>query len=294
MTQAWIASASPRASATMTTNSTSPPPLPFGFGIASFRLPDPRRSRRHRPASRPRHPLTLLSCPRSPRPRAPLHPCPPLPQSPPPRARRSHRPPLPSPARPPVPRPPAPSRSRSARPRPGRRPRHRLRRGGAPAAPRRRRRRGARGDLEFLDLRRMQREGPLDADAKGLLADREGLAHAGALAPQHDALEDLGAFARSLDHLEVNAHTIAGAEGGKTLPQLVTLDFVDYGAHWREKAAGPECGNRAAGGMVATRRPTRTSRCADDSAPGATDALSHGPRKAGSRAPPSLGSWPGG
>src|SRR5258707_2857111 len=82
ITQAWIASASPRASATMTTSSTSPPPLLFGFRIESFRL-DPRRSRRHRPAPRPRHPPTL-GCPPSYRPPAPLRPDPPRPQSLPP------------------------------------------------------------------------------------------------------------------------------------------------------------------------------------------------------------------
>ena len=48
-------------------------------------------------------------------------------------------------------------------------------------------------DLEPLDLRRVDREGPLDADPERLLADREGLAGAGAAAGDHDALEDLGA-----------------------------------------------------------------------------------------------------
>src|SRR5262249_54273676 len=91
-------------------------------------------------------------------------------------------------------------------------------------------------DLEFLDLRRVQRERPLDADPERLLADREGLAHARALAAEDDALEDLGPLARALDHLEVNADTIAGAEGRQAFLQLVALDAFDYGAHgeWRE------------------------------------------------------------
>ena len=55
----------------------------------------------------------------------------------------------------------------------------------------------------------MQRERSLDADAKRLLADREGLARAVALALDHDALEDLRAPARSLDHLEVDAQAVA-------------------------------------------------------------------------------------
>ena len=103
------------------------------------------------------------------------------------------------------------------------------------------------GDLEFLDLRRVQRERPLDADAEGLLADRERLARARALALEDDALEDLGAAAVALDHLEVDAHAIARVEAGKTLPQLAPLDAVDHAAHrflatprtWREKTAGP-------------------------------------------------------
>jgi hypothetical protein len=59
----------------------------------------------------------------------------------------------------------------------------------------------------------MQRERPLNADAKGLLADGERLANARALAAQHYALEDLGAFPRALDHLKVDANAIARIEG---------------------------------------------------------------------------------
>jgi hypothetical protein len=69
------------------------------------------------------------------------------------------------------------------------------------------------GDLQFLDLRRVQRKGPLDADAEGLLADGEGLTHPRALPLDHDALEDLGAAASALYHLEVDAHAIARIEG---------------------------------------------------------------------------------
>ena len=65
-----------------------------------------------------------------------------------------------------------------------------------------------------LDLRRVHGERALDADAEGLLADGEGLAHALALALDDDALEDLGAAARALDHLEVDADAVAGLEGG--------------------------------------------------------------------------------
>src|SRR6185312_16207832 len=82
----------------------------------------------------------------------------------------------------------------------------------------------ARRDLEFLDLRRVQREGPLDPDPEGLLADREGLARARALAPQHHALEYLGPFARTLDHLEVDADAVARREFRQALLELVALD----------------------------------------------------------------------
>src|SRR4051794_31298256 len=62
-----------------------------------------------------------------------------------------------------------------------------------------------RADLDPLDLRRVQRERPLDADAERLLADGERLADAGALLLDHDPFEDLDAPALSLDHLEVDA-----------------------------------------------------------------------------------------
>src|SRR5260221_12465330 len=102
------------------------------------------------------------------------------------------------------------------------------------------------GDLEFLDLRRVQRERPLDADAKRLLADREGLADAGALPLEDDPLKDLGASAAALDDLEVDAHAVARREGRKSLPLLAPLDAVGNAAHWRAKAAGPTCSRPAA------------------------------------------------
>src|SRR5680860_764713 len=71
----------------------------------------------------------------------------------------------------------------------------------------------ARGDLQLLDLRRVEREGPLDADAERLLADGERLTRAGALPLEHDPLEDLGPLARALADLEVDAHAVARGEG---------------------------------------------------------------------------------
>ena len=74
------------------------------------------------------------------------------------------------------------------------------------------------GDLDPLDLRRVHRERALHADAERVLADREGLAHALALALDHHALEDLGAAAGALDDLEVDADAVtrrrSGGRGG--------------------------------------------------------------------------------
>ena len=81
----------------------------------------------------------------------------------------------------------------------------------------------ARGQLDALDLRRVQREHALDADAEGLLAHGERLARAVALALDHDALEDLHAPARALDHLEVDLHAVARREA-RNAAQLRALD----------------------------------------------------------------------
>jgi hypothetical protein len=86
------------------------------------------------------------------------------------------------------------------------------------------------GHLELLDFRRVQRERPLDADAEGLLAHGERLARATALALDHDALEDLGAAAVPLDHLEVDAHAVARGEP-RPLLQRSLLEVFDDCAH---------------------------------------------------------------
>src|SRR3954451_1272564 len=90
-------------------------------------------------------------------------------------------------------------------------------------------------DLDPLDLRRVQRERALDAHAEGLLADREGLAHAFALALDHHALEDLRAPPRALDDLEVDLDTVPGLKAGDAA-QLCALEGVDDGAHGVGKA----------------------------------------------------------
>ena len=79
-------------------------------------------------------------------------------------------------------------------------------------------------DLDLLDLRRVERKRSLDAHAERLLAHGERLAHAGALALDDDALEDLDAPARALDDLEMHAHGVACLEPGQVGPQLALLE----------------------------------------------------------------------
>jgi hypothetical protein len=82
----------------------------------------------------------------------------------------------------------------------------------------------------------VHRERALHADAEGLLAHGERLARAMSLALDHDSLEDLHAAAGALDHLEVDAHAVAGREGGYAA-QLRALDCFDDAAHdWNEGA----------------------------------------------------------
>src|SRR5262249_43010464 len=88
-----------------------------------------------------------------------------------------------------------------------------------------------RGNLDLVDLRRVERERSLDADAERLLADRERFPGAGTLALQHDALEDLDSLALALDDLEVDAHGVARLELRDSLAQLGALEAVDHVAH---------------------------------------------------------------
>ncbi len=70
----------------------------------------------------------------------------------------------------------------------------------------------------------MHGERPLDPDAERLLADSERLAHAGALALDDDALEDLDTAALAFDHLEVHANGVARLELGQVGSQLALLE----------------------------------------------------------------------
>src|SRR3954447_18399855 len=84
----------------------------------------------------------------------------------------------------------------------------------------------------------MQRKRALDADAEGLLSNREGLAHARALTLDDGAFEDLRTAPVALDDLEVNLHAIARLKVGN-LAQLGPLEAVDDSAHCKKKARRP-------------------------------------------------------
>src|SRR5205085_8960730 len=92
--------------------------------------------------------------------------------------------------------------------------------------------------LDLVDLRRVQRERPLDTDAERLLADRERLARARSLPLQDDALEDLDPLALALDHLEVHAHRVSRFELRDPVAQLRALEAVDDVAHAERRPTG--------------------------------------------------------
>ena len=155
------------------------------------------------------------------------------------------------------------------------------------------------GHLELLDLRRVQRERSLDADAEGLLAHSEGLARAAALALDHDPLEDLGSAAVPLDDLEVHAHAIAGGEPRPLLQRSLLEVFDDcahevmmvgtppdrrlndVGVETQKMRAAP--GPRAGREMLAETRHSTRWRLARGASPG----RERGRPRAGSREPPS-------
>src|SRR4051794_15094542 len=100
------------------------------------------------------------------------------------------------------------------------------------------------GDLDPLDLGRVQRERALHTNAEGLLADGEGLADPLALALDHHALEDLRTTPRALDDLEVDLDAIPGLEAGNTA-QLRALERVDKSAHGVRKASADRARGRS-------------------------------------------------
>jgi hypothetical protein len=78
----------------------------------------------------------------------------------------------------------------------------------------------------------VHREGALDADGEGDLADREGLAHAGTLAADDYALELLHTGAVALDDADVDVDGVAGAEGRDVAAQRRGVDGVEQVRHF--------------------------------------------------------------
>ena len=85
----------------------------------------------------------------------------------------------------------------------------------------------------------MQRERTLDADAEGLLAHGERLAHAVALALDDGALVHLGALPAALDDLEMNLDGVARLEDRHVVARLFEFDVLNdrHGSLFRKKCA---------------------------------------------------------
>src|ERR1700683_711584 len=79
------------------------------------------------------------------------------------------------------------------------------------------------GGLDLGDDRRVEREGAFDADAEADLADAEGLAHAAALASDHDALEHLDALPVAFHDPDRDLHRVAGGEVGPVVAEVGTV-----------------------------------------------------------------------
>src|SRR5262249_40954356 len=116
-------------------------------------------------------------------------------------------------------------------------------------------------DVDLVDLRRVERERPLDPDTRGLLANGERLADARPLALDHDPLEHLDPLPCALDHLEVDADGVSRLEDGDIRAQLALLEALDDGAHgggrkptWNASgtARGPCSGLRSQGRSLAS------------------------------------------
>lgn len=87
-------------------------------------------------------------------------------------------------------------------------------------------------ELDLLDDRGVHREGTLDADREGDLADREGLADTGALATDDYALELLHTGAVALDDADVDVDGVTRAEGRDVAAQRRAVDGVEQVRHF--------------------------------------------------------------
>src|SRR5690606_12841442 len=82
-------------------------------------------------------------------------------------------------------------------------------------------------DLDLVDDRGVEREGPLNTDAEGHLADREGLADAATVPADDHALEDLDPGAGALNDLDVHLDGVTGAEVGDVVSQRRLVELVE-------------------------------------------------------------------
>lgn len=78
-------------------------------------------------------------------------------------------------------------------------------------------------DLNLLQVRGVYREGTLNTDTEGNLADRERLTDAVTLTTNDEASEDLGTGNRTLDNLDVYVEGIARTEVRDIVAQLACV-----------------------------------------------------------------------
>ena len=81
-------------------------------------------------------------------------------------------------------------------------------------------------DLDAVDDRRVDREGPLNPDTETELANRERFADSAALALYDHALEQLHALAVALDHADVHLEGIAGVEVRNVVTKVLVIDEI--------------------------------------------------------------------
>src|SRR5262249_48127488 len=102
---------------------------------------------------------------------------------------------------------------------------------------------------------RVHQEGALDTDTVSHPPNRDVAPQASAGYPDHKALEDLDAFACTLDDLGVHLYAVARAQVGRCFFLLLLLDLVDdvHDNLCRGEAPPPGFGRRARAGAVGGR-----------------------------------------
>src|SRR5205807_1224023 len=83
-------------------------------------------------------------------------------------------------------------------------------------------------DVDLVDARRVDHEGPLDTDAMRHAPDREVLAEPSARDADHRAVEHLDALARAFDDLRVDPHCVPCTQRGDLLFLLLLFELVDH------------------------------------------------------------------